>query len=177
MALYSKVAGMRQWLCLFLVLVACVAQQPQLNASTTISISFQTYDDHRVTPLSCGQNDEVWADSTSKVKFKLTDLNGGTLRDGDQILLFTEGVFGTAYFTTANGSSPIWTNGVGTITNNEKWVILQSPGGQTIIQGRVYLRNVATGKYWIAEDCGGFRLNATASSTANSCTRFEIHFT
>jgi hypothetical protein len=99
-----------------------------VRAATTYTVSFQTYDDHWVSPLCCGQDAEVWADSPTKVPIVLTDLNGGTLaNNGDQVTLHTTGLFGgPSYFTTANGNSPIWTDTL-SVSNKEKWRIYQPP--------------------------------------------------
>jgi hypothetical protein len=148
--------------------------------TTTITVAFQTEDDHWVSPLCCGQSGDVYADATSPVNIELEDLNGGDLNDGDIVVLRTYGLWGAAAFSVADYSgNPIHSSNANTSspTNTEKFYIWSGECEYCQIPaGTVFLQNVATGEYWIAPDCGGGLLNGNAIDTGSSCSRFEMAF-
>jgi hypothetical protein len=160
-----------------LTLGVLLGWQPSTKAKdspTYLSVAIQGPDDRWVDPLCCGQSGGVIVTATSPVWFGLKDLDGGSLWDGDVVVLYTQGLWGTGAFSVAPYSGePVATTH--NESDSEKFRIWSGECHDCEIpSGLVYFQSVSSGKFWIAVSCGGGDLNATSTSPGSYCNRFEI---
>lgn len=169
--------------------ISLLAPRAAVLAAVTIALHAaparaQSYD----VSVQCNSDDWVSNDTFSSITcdeatasggiLELSDLDGGTLDDGDVVTLMTYNVIEfTLISIDKYAGAPLdsWYDNQNSPTDEEKFIIENLDCDSCQIQdgSRVSFENVSNGKYWSAVSCGGGSVNGTATSRG-TCESFEI---